>query len=156
MNSDYGNGNFYPNSTYQRSNDNVTAGSGSANTDQWGNSTDPSSVNSSFDRLQQQQQHQKQQDIQRPAESYGFNGFGAGPPIETSFQANQPPPPPVHRQSVNMNGYSHGLPPAPPSKDMATSNKRASLRKPVNNAPQAAASSSKRTSWFKRRFSKND
>lgn len=161
MNSDYGNErsgqHFYPNSAYQRSNDNVTAGSGSANTDQWGNSTDPSSVNSSFDRLQQQQQQQQyqKQEPQRPAETYGFNGLGAGPQIDT-FQ-NQAPPPPAHRQSMNMNGYSNnGLPPVPPSKDAA--NKRVSLRKPVNSNSNSAtpASSSKRTSWFKRRFSKND
>jgi hypothetical protein len=155
VNPDHANGTFYPNSTYQRSNDNVTAGSGSANTDQWGNSTDPSSVNSSFDRLQQQQAHHKQE-FQRPGETYGFNGFGAGPQIESSAQSNQAPPPPVHRQS-NMNGYSNqGLPPAPPSKDVNASAKRPSLRKPVNSASPAAASSSKRTSWFKRRFSKND
>ncbi|KAH8694035.1 hypothetical protein BGW36DRAFT_214605 [Talaromyces proteolyticus] len=164
MNSDYNNGgsgqHFYPNSSYQRSNDNVTAGSGSANTDQWGNSTDPSSVNSSFDRLQQQAQSaQQKQDIQRPPETYGFNGFPAGPQVDTSFQA---PPPPVHRQPGYVNGANgssgHPLPPPPLSKDLnqGVSNARTSLRKaaPSNTAP--AATASKRTSWFKRRFSKND
>lgn len=78
--------NFYPNSTYQQSNDNFTAGSGSA-TDQWGNSTDPSSVNSSYDRLQQQQRYGQQQD------PYSNNGA---------------PPPPQHRMSFNQTAGGSG------------------------------------------------
>lgn len=104
MNSDSGNGNgygqqqnYYQSSPYTQSNDNFTAGSGSANTDQWGNSTDPSSVNSSYDRLQQQQQQQ-----QRYGQDYYNNGG--------------PPAPPPHRQSFNQPaGGSGGINPALPA-----------------------------------------
>jgi hypothetical protein len=156
MNSEYNNGHnqqqqFYPNSPYQRSNDNFTAGSGSANTDQWGNSTDPSSVNSSFDRLQQQAAQQKQyQQQQQQAENYGLNGFGGNP--DTSFHHQQdyhngPPPPPPHGQSYSqMNGGAGAAmssqpfnPPLPaPVRKVADDDKK-----------------SKRGSWFKRRFSKD-
>lgn len=66
----YGNGNQYgaPRYPNQRSYDNVTAMSGSAygNTDSYGQSTDPSSLNSSVDQLQQRQNGS-------PAE-YGIQG----------------------------------------------------------------------------------
>ncbi|EED12342.1 hypothetical protein TSTA_003950 [Talaromyces stipitatus ATCC 10500] len=149
VNSDYTNGNghqqqqnFYPNSPYQRSQDNFTAGSGSANTDQWGNSTDPSSVNSSFDRLQQQAAQQKQyQQQQQPSETYGLNGFGGNPQIDTSFQhdyRNGVPAPPPHGQSNGQASqpFNPALP-APARKVADTDDKK------------------KRGSWFKRRFSKD-
>ncbi|KAJ6114592.1 hypothetical protein N7486_000370 [Penicillium sp. IBT 16267x] len=70
----YGNGNQYGAPQYQyqkyrRSYDNVTAMSGSAsgNTDSYGQSTDPSSLNSSMDQLQQQRQDGTQAE-------YGFQG----------------------------------------------------------------------------------
>lgn len=152
MNSEYSNGNgynqqqqFYPNAAYQQSNDNFTAGSGSANTDQWGNSTDPSSVNSSYDRLQQQAAQQKHYQQQQQSESYGFNGFGGNP--DTSFQQqeyrNGPPPPPVHGQSYGQtNGAMSSQPFNPPLP--------APARKMVEDDKKA-----KRGSWFKRRFSKD-
>lgn len=154
MNSEYTNGNgynqqqFYPNSPYQRSNDNFTAGSGSANTDQYGNSTDPSSVNSSFDRLQQQAAQQKQyQQQQQQAESYGFNGFGGNP--DTSFQQqdyhNGPPPPP-HGQSYQMNGGAGA--------SMSSQPFNPPLPAPVRKVADDDKKS-KRGSWFKRRFSKD-
>ncbi|KAJ5797643.1 uncharacterized protein N7503_006939 [Penicillium pulvis] len=65
----YGNGNQYgaPQYQNQRSYDNVTAMSGSASgTDSYGQSTDPSSLNSSVDQLQQRQDGS-------PAE-YGYQG----------------------------------------------------------------------------------
>lgn len=177
MSSDYaGNSNgqvFYPQQGYQRSNDNITAGSGSGgsnNTDQWGNSTDPSSVNSSMDRLQQQLQANSKQD--RPlAETYGINGFGPGPQLE-GFTASYgegngsaPPAPPPHAYGARNgtgNGntwYSNGgyrgsqQAPPPPAKE---------YRKPVGEEHFARKStlrknnSEKRQSWFKRRFSKAD
>ncbi|KAI4201245.1 MAG: hypothetical protein LQ350_003422 [Teloschistes chrysophthalmus] len=61
----------YPAHGYHQSYDTVASGSGneSHNTDPWGNSTDPSSENSSIDRVQ----HAPKPDL---AETYGFNGFG--------------------------------------------------------------------------------
>lgn len=155
MNSDYANGNgynqqqqqFYPNSPYERSNDNFTAGSGSANTDQWGNSTDPSSVNSSFDRLQQQAAQHKQYQQQQQAESYGFNGFGGNP--DTAFQqqdyANGAPPPPPHGQA-QTNGRAGA--------SMSSQPFNPPLPAPVRKVTDDDKKS-KRGSWFKRRFSKD-
>ena len=134
MSSDYagnGNGNgqnFYPHQGYQRSNDNITAGSGSGgshNTDQLGNSTDPSSVNSSMDRLQQQLQanpNYSKQERHPTAEAYGLSGFGPGPQLDGfavsnsdgSGNGNIPPAPPPHTytsREINGNGgnrYGHG------------------------------------------------
>ncbi|KAL1968287.1 hypothetical protein VTN77DRAFT_2122 [Rasamsonia byssochlamydoides] len=154
MNSEYGYGananNFYPQQSYQRSNDNMTSGSGSGsnNTDQWGNSTDPSSVNSSMDRLQQQLQNGQKSEPQKPTETFGFSGFGPGPQLD-AFQQSGPTPPPhgdqyTHTNGTNgVNGYSQA--PPPPTKD-TTADSRGTLKK---------NGSEKRQSWFKKRFSRN-
>ncbi|KAN0073949.1 DUF2406 domain containing protein [Elaphomyces granulatus] len=181
--------NFYPQQSYQRSNDNITAasGSGSNGTDQWANHTDPSSVNSSLDRLQQQQQQQHQQQPphqqqqqqlqqhphqhqhqQKPernlAEAYGFNGFGPDPQLDSTL----PPIPPPHGKEAGVydqNGYDtyEQMAPTLPPKD----GRKASRAVGTTPAPTATAAngrksivqttpsiSEKRTSWFKRRFSK--
>ncbi|KAI4247705.1 MAG: hypothetical protein L6R40_001291 [Gallowayella cf. fulva] len=67
----------YPTHGYHQSHDTVASASGneSHNTDPWGNSTDPSSENSSIDRIQ----HAPKPD---PAEAYGFNGFGGAPQFQ--------------------------------------------------------------------------
>ena len=75
----------YPSQSYHRSYDTVTSGSnGSHNsTEQWGNSTDPSSENSSVDRIQQPPPPPpppKQPDL---GEAYGFTGFGDVPSLDT-------------------------------------------------------------------------
>ncbi|KAL1974491.1 hypothetical protein VTN31DRAFT_4695 [Thermomyces dupontii] len=110
MNPDYGygnghydsRGNVYRNHAYEQSNDNVTTGSGSGSnqTDPWGASTDPSSVNSSLDRLQQS--HAPEPSKPEPAavgDQYSLDRFGAGPQIDTSFPEFRdatPPTPPAH------------------------------------------------------------
>lgn len=156
MNSDYGNGaastsNFYPQQSYQQSNDNITAGSGSNGTDQWGNSTDPSSVNSSMDRLQQQLQNGLKPETPKPAEAYGFSGFEPNPQLDAPFRDPNAPTPPPHGEksaytngSNAVNGYGEAPPPPPPMKD--SNNSRIMLKK---NLPE------KRTSWFKKRFSRD-
>ncbi|KKA25587.1 hypothetical protein T310_0392 [Rasamsonia emersonii CBS 393.64] len=152
MNSEYGYGgnaaNFYPQQSYQRSNDNMTAGSGSNNTDQWGNSTDPSSVNSSMDRLQQQLQNGQKQES--PQETYGFSGFGDSPQLDTSFQEHAAPKPPPHGgQNTYTNGANaYSQPPPPPSKNDTpeSANNKGTLKK---------NGSEKRQSWFKKRFSRS-
>ncbi|KAL8782835.1 MAG: hypothetical protein Q9213_005074 [Squamulea squamosa] len=67
----------YPTHGYHQSHDTVASASGneSHNTDPWGNSTDPSSENSSIDRIQ----HGPKPD---PAETYGLNGFGGAPQFQ--------------------------------------------------------------------------
>jgi hypothetical protein len=169
--------NFYPQQSYQRSNDNITAasGSGSNGTDQWAHHTDPSSANSSLDRLQNQQQPlqqppqqpPQQQHHQKPernlAEAYGFNGFGPNPQLD-------PPIPPPHgkeTEGYGQNGYDtyEQTAPALPPKDGRRASRAVGPTTPVAIATAANGRkphlqktptiSEKRTSWFKRRFSKN-
>ncbi|KAJ5594117.1 uncharacterized protein N7459_000325 [Penicillium hispanicum] len=79
--------------TYQRSYDNVTAmsGSGSGYTDPYGQSTDPSSLNSSMDQLQQQALQQQQQ------QAYANKGLPTQPaPTKPKFAA-----PAVNKEAGN-------------------------------------------------------
>ncbi|KAL2008870.1 hypothetical protein VTN00DRAFT_7064 [Thermoascus crustaceus] len=137
----YGNNgqNFYPQQGYQKSYDNVTAGSGSgSNTDQWGNSTDPSSVNSSMDRLQQQQQQERQF-----ADSYGFNGSNAGPQADNGYAYN----------GAGAGGYERAVP-APVAKDPNSGGPvGGTLRKNAVNS--SSDGGEKKKSWLKKRFSKS-
>ncbi|BCR93968.1 uncharacterized protein AKAW2_11014A [Aspergillus luchuensis] len=133
---------------YHKSYDNMTAASGSgsgSNTDAYGNSTDPSSVNSSIDQFQQQQQQQQQQ----MAENYGFQGFGAGPNLNGQAGAggriNFGSKPPA--ADPNAGGPVGGG-----AAVAATANRR-HLRKATNDSEMS--NDSKKKGWFKRRFSKN-
>lgn len=141
----YGNGKeaqyTYQQQGYQRSNDNITAmsGSGSGYTDSYGQSTDPSSLNSSMDQLQQQALQQQRMDERVQAE-YGYQGYGGSP-----------------------NGYGMGYPAAPapaaspgwggPMAGTPSAAQPNTLRKTQNQASTDAGE--KRKSWFKRRFSKD-
>ncbi|KAI9376311.1 hypothetical protein BJX61DRAFT_419597 [Aspergillus egyptiacus] len=162
----YGNiPNGYPNghaqSGYYRSSDNVTTASpsGSGSTpDQWGNSTDPSSVSSSYD--QQHQQHQQHQE-KAIAERYGFQGFGPGPNLdEQGFSSNaagkapysQAPASasaPAPNPDPNMGGPVGGAPLVAGRRNL----QRKSLHQSVSS--NASDNNTKRKSWFKRTFSKN-
>ena len=158
----------YPSHVYQQSYDTVasSSGNGSHATDQWGNSTDPSSENSSIDKIPQA----PKPDI---GEAYGFNGFGGapqfrGPILEEHGQGYPAYGQPGYGQQQNATGagYQHsgnGLgPPAPPPH---LPHKETSSRVPIKlgNSPSAAgttratsnANSEKRKSWLKRRFSRN-
>ncbi|KAL8999711.1 MAG: hypothetical protein Q9169_001528 [Polycauliona sp. 2 TL-2023] len=149
----------YPTHGYHQSHDTVASASGneSHNTDPWGNSTDPSSENSSIDRIQ----HGPKPD---PAETYGFNGFGGGPILEehgmndrgyddmtdygqpqklgNSFPIQNrnvaPPPPPPHANT------KPNLPRVPIKLGSSAAEERSS---PHHHAE-------KRKSWLKRRFSR--
>lgn len=93
------------------------------------------------------------------AESYGFQGFGAGPNInDQAFTPNAAkkapygqapaPPPPAH--DPNAGGPVGGAPLA--------AGRRHLQRKAVQQqsiSSDAGDNSTKRKSWFKRRFSKN-
>lgn len=161
----YGNGNGNGNGTYQRSYENVTAGSGSntTTTEPWNTSTDPSSVNSSIDQLQQQQyqQYQQQQRMEeKAAAEYGFSGFGSGPNLANA-NGGMPPPPPSHgtpyygaaggrtSKPLPTPYASGGGEPVDTAPGIAPSTRR-HLRKATNGSD----SSDKRKSWFKRKFSK--
>ncbi|KAL8654900.1 MAG: hypothetical protein Q9210_001226 [Variospora velana] len=161
----YGSNNhgLYPAHGYHQSYDTAASGSGneSHNTDPWGNSTDPSSENSSIDRIQVPKPD--------PAETYGFNGFGGAPhfqgPILEENGANSP----AYGQigygqakktvmgspTYSRNGFSPAPPPhgtrnqAPPRAPIRLGNP------PATERPMPSAPGEKRKSWLKRRFSKS-
>ncbi|KAL9020996.1 MAG: hypothetical protein Q9185_001823 [Variospora sp. 1 TL-2023] len=161
----YGSNNhgLYPAHVYHQSYDTAASGSGneSHNTDPWGNSTDPSSENSSIDRIQVPKPD--------PAETYGFNGFGGAPhfqgPILEENGVNSPAYGQIgygQAKKTVMGSPTHsrnGFHPAPPShgtRDQAPP--RAPIRlgnPPATERPMPSASGEKRKSWLKRRFSKS-
>ncbi len=158
----------YPSHGNQQSYDTVASSSGNAShaTDPWGNSTDPSSENSSIDRVPQA----PKPDI---GEAYGFNGFGGAPQFQGPILEEHGQGYPAYgqpgygkQQPATGAGYQHSRigsgPPAPPphlpSKESAP---RVPIR--LGNSPNAVgttrapsdANSEKRKSWLKRTFSRN-
>ena len=156
--------NPYHSHSYQQSYD--TGGSTSANeshsTDPWGNSTDPSSENSSIDRVQQ---------ISKPdlGEVYGFNGFGGAPQLHApileergsgaaiSGQPNygQSQITPGAGKPYQGNRDIRGVPPSAPPSDKTVRSEPIRLGNPralPQDMPNVTAE--KRKSWLKRRFSK--
>lgn len=153
---------LYPAHGYHQSYDTVASGSGneSHNTDPWGNSTDPSSENSSIDRVQAPKPD--------PGEPYGFNGFGGGPQFQGPILEENG----VHSPSYGQVGYGqpqnlvndsplhpkNAGPPAPST--YGVSNRippRVPIKlgnPPVKDRPLPNAPAEKRRSWLKRRFSK--
>ena len=163
----YGNNiqNTYPPHNYQQLYD--TGGSTSANeshgTDQWGNSTDPSSENSSIDRVQ----HVSKPDL---GEVYGFNGFGGapqfqGPILEEHGHGAPTYGQPGYGQSHMMSGGSHayqgngisnGTPPPPhvPPKEVGTRMPIKLGNSSIKGNTSSDMNNEKRKSWLKRRFSR--
>jgi len=151
----YNNGQgVYPAPGNQQSYETVTTASGSGSSaDPVGYSTDPSSENSSMDRIPPP----PQKDL---AEAYGFNGFGGNPQylppgigINEQYGSNglqqqgngyqtQGPPPLPRKESA---------PPRVPIKLGATSG-NAGPRMQEGGRPSAGE---KRKSWFGKRFSRN-
>jgi len=144
---------IYPGPGNQQSYETVTTASGSGSSDPVGYSTDPSSENSSVDRIPPP----PQKDL---GEVYGFNGFGGTPQYQppgigineqygsngaqrqgNSYQAQGPPPLP-RKESAG--------PPRVPIKLGASSGNGGVLTK--EGRPSAGE---KRKSWFGKRFSKN-
>ncbi|KAI9749580.1 MAG: hypothetical protein M1815_002408 [Lichina confinis] len=156
----------YPSQSYHRSYDTVTSGSGGSHnsTDQWGNSTDPSSENSSVDRIQQAPPPPpppKQPDL---GEAYGFTGFGDVPPLDTPTYDRGPVNYPVadEPQRGPASGVAEEVaprvPPHLPAKDSAYAaggpNKLGSSNSSAgSSAATPESKEKKRKGWF-RRFSK--
>ncbi|KAL9605819.1 MAG: hypothetical protein Q9179_001005 [Wetmoreana sp. 5 TL-2023] len=156
---------LYPAHVYHQSYDTVASASGneSHNTDPWGNSTDPSSENSSIDRVPQAPKLD-------PAETYGFNGFGGAPQFQGPILEDR-----AMRSSDygQMTGYSqpqqlnngpanhnrNAVPPTPPPHAPTEQNpprvpiKLGSL--PDKQKPSSNGNPEKRKSWLKRRFSRS-
>ena len=139
----------YPTPGNQQSYETVTSGS----SDPASYSTDPSSENSSVDRITPLQA------VREPGESYGFNGFGANPqiaPLQDQYVANG-----ANGAQRQGNGYTSQGPPPVPRKEGA----------PINRVPiklnassgnvgpggntQRPGAGEKRKSWFGKRFSKS-
>lgn len=141
----YGNGrdaqHTYQQHGYQWSNENIAAmsGSGSGYTDPYGQPTDPSSLNSSMDQLQQQALQQQRLDERAQAE-YGYQDYGGSP----YGYSNGYPVAPAPAASPGWGGSAGGAPYAPPQN---------TLRKTPNQTNTNGGE--KRKSWFKRRFSKD-
>ena len=160
----------YPSHGYQQSYDTVTSGTGSHGTEPWGNSTDPSSENSSIDKIHQ---------VPKPeaGENYGLTGFGGAPPLQGPIleEHNHDGPSyghPGYGQSQKMPGAGYpyqgnGAPPAPPPHALPRDQV---IRAPIklgsqsgtpasNETPHSVGRSDagdKRKSWLKRRFSRKD
>jgi hypothetical protein len=146
----------YPVPGNQQSYETVTTASGSGSSDPAGYSTDPSSENSSVDRVPPQ----PQKDL---GESYGFNGFGADPQIQ---------PPGVHLQEQYVangsngaqrqgNGYPNQGPPPVPRKEGPVGRVPIKLNPSSGNVGlggqnpgQRPGAGEKRKSWFGKRFSR--
>lgn len=165
----YGNNNrggVYPSHGYQQSYDTVASASvnGSGATEQWGNSTDPSSENSSIDRVPQATKPEV-------GEAYGFSGFGGTPQFQGPILEEHGSESPAYGQPGY--GQSHpsmtggmpfqgngAAPPAPPPHGIQP---QSAPRVPIKlggsgqipTSPSSTTNSEKRKSWLKRRFSKN-
>ncbi|EKV22041.1 hypothetical protein PDIP_00400 [Penicillium digitatum Pd1] len=129
---------YSPQHGYQRSRDNVAAMSnpGSGHSYPYGQSTDPSSMNSSNDQLQQQALQQQRLEGRAQAER-GYNNFSS-------------PKPPQPVGDSNWGGPVGGTP-TPPAARPA----QPTPPKTVNQPSASEEKADKKKSWFKRRFSKD-
>lgn len=152
---------LYPAHGYHQSYDTVASASGneSHNTDPWGNSTDPSSENSSIDRVQ----------VPKPesVDTYGFNGFGGAPQFQGSIMEEDDLNSPAYghmgygQPQKPMNGSPthrrNGLPPPPPPHGVRNHPPKVPIKlgsSPATDRPSPSAPAEKRKSWLKRRLSK--
>lgn len=144
----FNSGGVYPSPGAQQSYENVTTTSGSS--DPAGYTTDPSSENSSIDRMQAVPRE--------PVDNYGFNGFGNIHQFATPG-ANENAPTGAQRQG---SGYPNQA--GPPTQVSQTAGSRAPIKlgtptggpSPVPAPQTKPAVQDKRKSWLGRRFSKAD
>jgi hypothetical protein len=142
----------YPGPGNQHSYETVTTASGSGSSgDPVGYATDPSSENSSVDRI-------APLPVKEPGDTYGFNGFGNGPQyLPPGSGLNQ------LQYTNSMNGaqkqgntYQNQAPPPLPRKESTGPRVPMKLGKTSGNAQaERPAPNEKRKSWFGKRFSKS-
>lgn len=167
----YGNNNpgpVYPSHGHQQSYDTVASAAASANgsgaTDPWGNSTDPSSENSSIDKVPQG----SKPDL---AEAYGFNGFGGAPQFQGPILEEHGSGSPAYGHpgyGQSHPGMAGGGPPFqgndagapfPPPHGVRQEAPRVPIKLGnsgnVSSFSPSITKSEKRRSWLQRRFSKN-
>lgn len=152
----YNNGQgVYPSPANQQSYETVTTASGSGSSDPLGYATDPSSENSSMDRIPPPPPPQK--DL---AEAYGFNGFGGNPqylPPGSGINERHEP----NGAQQQGYGYSSQGPPSLLRKESGPPRVPIKLGTTSGNAgPQPQESGrppvgEKRKSWFGKRFSRS-
>lgn len=169
----YGNGkqpaNLYVHG-YHQSHDTVTSGTGSHQTEPWGNSTDPSSENSSVDRINTIPKANEPSSL---AEGYGMIGFGGNQQYQLEEYG-------VPQQPQSAYGRGHGNGPAGPTGQMGSQGMARYQNMPQDSRPlpppkevrrapikldappgsaltrqesRQSSTGGKRKSWFKRRFS---
>ncbi|KAI4277884.1 MAG: hypothetical protein LQ337_001430 [Flavoplaca oasis] len=121
-----------------------------------GNSTDPSSENSSIDRIQHGPKPE-------PAETYGFNGFGGGPILEEHGMNDRVYDISTyygHPQKLGNGFPSHSqnaAPPPPPHASTKPNTPKVPIKlgnSPTKEKPPPNINTEKRRSWLKRRFSR--
>lgn len=158
----------YPSHGHQQSYDTVaSASNGSHATDQWGNSTDPSSENSSIDRVQAAAKPEI-------GETYGFNGFGAGPQIQGPILEEHGHGAPAYGQpgygqgrvadGIGFPYQGNGAPTPPPHASHKENISRGPIKLGGSTGPRETATAASRPaapiptekpkSWLKKRFSK--
>lgn len=145
------------------------SGSSSANeshgTDQWGNLTDPSSENSSIDKVQQA----PKPDL---GEIYGFSGFGGAPQFQGPILEEHGQDEAAcgqlkygHSQGIAGGGYPYqgkraaneAPPPPPPHASPKEDVHRVPIKlgsSPISASTSPSPTGDKRKSWLRRRFSK--
>ena len=162
-------GPVYPLHGHQQSYDTVASAAASANgsgaTDPWGNSTDPSSENSSIDKVPPGSKPEV-------AEAYGYNGFGGSPHFQGPILEEHGSGSPAYGQpgygQSHPGGAGGGLPfqgnnagaPVPPPHGVQM---QEAPRVPIKLGNSSIATrispsitkSEKRKSWLQRRFSKS-
>ncbi|KAF2674662.1 hypothetical protein BT63DRAFT_16720 [Microthyrium microscopicum] len=142
---------IYPAVGNSRSKDTLNTG-GSGGSDQWNNSTNPTSDEGSLERAN---------GVSRPVPVQSHSGYqqNYGSYDEQAYGNNGGPPRPPQHMAGN-NGYNGGNynqnqgigenPPPPPPKQAATKN----IIRLSQTAVQSEAAPAERSSWFKKRFSK--
>jgi len=139
----------YPNHGHQQSYETVTTASGSGSSGEpVGYMTDPSSENSSVDRIQAAESFRYSTGGKPPVQSYGSNpygGYNADPTLVNG----------------GYGGQNAGQPPPPPRKESNTESPRVPIKLgsstdgPTVYEPPRPGAGEKRKSWFGKRFGKS-